>query len=152
MTIGWPPRLEFPSFQHLNQDAPQFDGWSGGPSRTKSWGHTGRHFKHLFGTEMSTFPSGEIPAWYYRSTFHTGIQIWGFLGGRIEPLKVLTSAFCFPMALIPFGNQLHGWKIPKLWQICFDDFPISGFSHCKQAMPSPARAPVAAGCRDAGAS
>jgi|OrbCmetagenome_4_1107370.scaffolds.fasta_scaffold254108_1 hypothetical protein len=71
---------------------------------------------------------------------------------RIEPLKVLTSAFCFPMALIPFGNQLHGWKIPKLWQICFDDFPISGFSNCKQAMPSPARAPVAAGCRDAGAS
>ena len=82
---GWPldgpPRLEFPSFQHLNQDAPQFDGWSGGPSRTKSWGHTGRHFKHLFGTEMSTYPSGEIPAWYYnRSTFHIGIQIWGFLG------------------------------------------------------------------------
>ena len=54
---------------------------------------------------------------------------------RIEPLKVLTSVFCFPMALIPFGNQLHGWKIPKLWQIWFDDFPISGFSIANRLCP-----------------
>ena len=119
-----------------DQDAPQFDGWSGGPSRTKSWGHTGRHFKHSFWYWNVDLPFRRNPSMVLQQV---DIPYWNpdlrFSWRRIEPLKVLTSVFCFPMALIPFGNQLHGWKIPKLWQIRFDDFPISGFSIANRLCP-----------------